>query len=136
MDVGIEKLHKNNLLAEKVLVAHSGKLRARQTAEAVMKALLATGFEASCEERVGLSPNDEPASSLELLECGPTKVLVGHLPHMGKLAAAMIKSPAAAGRLGGLFHPAGGLALRRENADWVEAAEVVCGEPWWNKADA
>ena len=29
-----------------VLVAHSGKLRARQTAEAVMKALLAIGFEA------------------------------------------------------------------------------------------
>ena len=72
------------------------------------------------------------------------QVLVGHLPHMGKLAAAMIKSPAAAGRLGGLFHPVpwlgihilppacqhyqllsygGGrrLALRRENADWVEA---------------
>ena len=62
-----------------------------------MKALLATGFEASptlavclqsllrtpvpslkasCEERVGLSPNDEPAASLELLECGPTKVLL------------------------------------------------------------
>ena len=32
-------------------------------------------------------------------------MLVGHLPHMGKLAAAMVKSPAAAGRLGGLFHP-------------------------------
>ena len=58
-----------------------------------------------------------------------------------------------------MYCQAGGIALRRENADWVEAgapktnphlmtcvlfdarctakaAEVVCGEPWWNKADA
>ena len=34
------------------------------------------GLEASCEERVGLSPNDEPTASLELLECGPSKVLL------------------------------------------------------------
>ncbi|CAE7463878.1 KIF15 [Symbiodinium natans] len=115
------------------LIAHSGKLRARQTAEAVAAALLADGWEAICEERPGLSPNDEPAAALELVEEGSSKVLVGHLPHMGKLAAAMVKSPAAAGRLGGLFHPAGGVALRRDGADWVEAAEVICGESWWAK---
>ena len=34
------------------------------------------------------------------------EVLVGHLPHMGQFAAALLQSPAAAGRLGGLFHPA------------------------------
>ncbi|CAE7288285.1 unnamed protein product [Symbiodinium pilosum] len=120
----------------RVLIAHSGKLRARQTAEAVMKALLADGWEAVCEEKPGLSPNDEPAAALELIEGLPlVKVVVGHLPHVGKLAATMVKSPAAAGRLGGLFHPAGGLVLRRDSdgAAWVEAVEVACGESWWIK---
>ena len=34
-----------------------------------------------------------------------SEVLVGHLPHMGQFAASLLQSPAAAGRLGGIFHP-------------------------------
>ena len=54
------------------------------------------------------------------------QVLVGHLPHMGKLAAAMVKSPAAAGRLGGLFHPAPWLGLCRVIVVPVGSSSKTC----------
>eukprot|EP00434_Breviolum_minutum_P031060 symbB.v1.2.027472.t1/scaffold2822.1/size98038/7 len=54
----------------------------------------------------------------------PVIVLVGHLPHMGQFAAALLQSPAAAGRLGGLFHPASGLALKKADLGWQEDVEI------------
>ena len=50
-----------------------------------------------------------------------SQVLVGHLPFMGQFAAAVLQSPAAAGRLGGLFHP----------ETWRAAGE----RPWANGAE-
>mmetsp|Transcript_11937 Transcript_11937/g.32269 ORF Transcript_11937/g.32269 Transcript_11937/m.32269 type:complete len:194 (-) Transcript_11937:83-664(-) len=127
----------------RALVLHSGKTRAQQTAECVANALRNGGWEALCEPRDGLSPNDTPAAGLELaraVDAPPVMVLVGHLPHIGQLAAALVGRPAAAGRLGGLFHPAGGIVLEREDvvgegsAAWREATEVAVGVSWWMEA--
>eukprot|EP00438_Fugacium_kawagutii_P017714 Skav233535 [mRNA] locus=scaffold5919:14070:21104:+ [translate_table: standard] len=96
-------------------LGHSGKLRAAQTAELVAGALRDAGWTVACEEVVGLSPKDEASLAMPLLSSpkAPVVVLVGHLPHMGQFAAAMLESPAAAGRLGGLFHPVTWAALIR-----------------------
>lgn len=50
---------------------------------------------------------------------------MGHLPHMGQFAAGLLGSPAAAGRLGGLFHPASGLALKSVEGQWTEDGELA-----------
>ena len=52
------------------------------------------------------------------------EVLVGHLPHMGQFAAALLQSPAAAGRLGGLFHPA---SWRSKSVDFLGSGALK----WW-----
>ncbi|CAE8690710.1 unnamed protein product [Polarella glacialis] len=116
---------------QKVLIAHSGKARAQQTAQAVAESL--AEWEVTCETKEGLSPNDDPQAAAELVRTAsaPVVVLVGHLPHLGKLAASLLQEPAAAGRLGGLFHPAGGVVLKKQGSVWTEAAEIVVGESWW-----
>ena len=67
-------------------VVQSGKTRARQTAE-VWAGLLGVGV----EEADGLAPNDDPARWAERL--GPSSddlLLVGHLPHLGRLSALLL----------------------------------------------
>ena len=79
-----------------VRVAHSGKLRAQQTAE-VLAAALAPA--AVLEIMTGLNPNDavEPVARRVAGWTSDT-ILVGHLPFMGRLVARL--SPATnAGRL-------------------------------------
>lgn len=64
---------------------HSGKLRARQTA-AVLGDLLEPG--GGVRERSGLAPKDDPAAVAELLEEFDSPVMVvGHLPHLSRLAS-------------------------------------------------
>ncbi|CAK9033016.1 unnamed protein product [Durusdinium trenchii] len=110
-----------------IFLGHSGKLRAQETAESVASALRAAGREVICEEVSGINPKDDPTAAMELLSSPKAKVivLVGHLPFMGQFAAAVLQSPAAAGRLGGLFHPASGLALKRSDASWQEDGELA-----------
>jgi phosphohistidine phosphatase SixA len=71
-----------------VCVAHSGKLRAQQTAE-----LLATALAPGTvpEIMTGLNPNDpvEPVARRVAAWTSDT-ILVGHLPFMGKLAARLV----------------------------------------------
>jgi phosphohistidine phosphatase len=80
------------LLASKgtsaVRVAHSGKLRARQTAE-LLVAALAPGMVP--EIMTGLDPND-PVEPVARRIAGWTAdvMLVGHLPFMGKLVAHLV----------------------------------------------
>ena len=75
-----------NLKAETIW--HSGKVRARQTAE-----ILCAGFSGQAKplEREGLAPND-PAAPLKptLLEASGDIVIVGHLPFLAKLAALLV----------------------------------------------
>jgi len=69
-------------------ILHSGKLRARQTAEALAERLKATG---SVSETDGLAPLDDPTVwAGRLAKLDEDLILVGHLPHMGKLAALLL----------------------------------------------
>jgi phosphohistidine phosphatase len=79
-------------LAERSLavarVAHSGKLRARQTAELFAEAL-APGR--PVDARAGLNPNDPPEDfARELAKWNEDVMVVGHLPFMGRLVALLV----------------------------------------------
>jgi phosphohistidine phosphatase len=85
-------------------VVHSGKLRARQTAEIVAACLEPPP---ALGEMSGLGPNDEPRIAAE--EVGvlsAPRLLVGHLPHLGRLASVLILGDGDRGfvafRMGGL----------------------------------
>jgi phosphohistidine phosphatase len=73
-------------------IVHSGKLRARQTAE-----LLARAFAGPppVSERSGLNPNDPPeALASELTEWQDDAMIVGHLPFLGRLVALLVSERA------------------------------------------
>ncbi len=68
-------------------IYHSGKLRARETAELFARAI---GV-ASVQEIQGLAPLDDPTTAKVLVDQAEQPVmLVGHLPHLSKLASALI----------------------------------------------
>lgn len=69
-------------------ILHSGRLRARQTAEIVAELLPVAG---GIEEFPGLAPDDEVSRILPALARmeGDTLV-VGHLPHLSRLASALL----------------------------------------------
>jgi phosphohistidine phosphatase len=69
-------------------VVHSGKLRARQTAEVFASLLKPPPV---LDEMTGLGPNDDPHIAAEAVESasGPL-MLVGHLPHLSRLASLLI----------------------------------------------
>ncbi|MDX1623935.1 MAG: phosphohistidine phosphatase SixA [Gemmatimonadota bacterium] len=65
-------------------IHHSGKLRARQTAE-ILAERLQPG---RVEEREGISPTDDPSIvAEEVAERSRPLSLVGHLPHLERLAS-------------------------------------------------
>jgi phosphohistidine phosphatase len=69
---------------------HSGKLRAEQTAELLVRAL---GSEGSIEPRDGLAPNDPVAPVADWLRAaaeGSSIAVVGHLPFLDRLASLLI----------------------------------------------
>ena len=69
-------------------VWHSGKTRARQTAELLAPAV---GEAAGLVERAGLSPKDDVAPVAERLAgAGADLMLVGHLPFLGRLASLLL----------------------------------------------
>jgi phosphohistidine phosphatase len=77
-------LERGGVRASRIL--HSGKTRARQTAEA-----WAARLGASVEPADGLAPNDDAALWAERLAAVTEDVmLVGHLPHLGRLSALLI----------------------------------------------
>lgn len=66
-------------------VFHSGKLRAKQTAE-IMTSMLS--IESGLQERRGLAPLDEVDPIVdEILNSQEDLMIVGHLPHLSKLAS-------------------------------------------------
>jgi phosphohistidine phosphatase len=99
------------------LVEHSGKLRARETAE-----ILAARLEPRprVAERPGLAPNDDPGVLARALQDPTeTRLLVGHLPHLSRLLSLLVVADAArpilAFRMGALValqHGAEGFRLR------------------------
>jgi phosphohistidine phosphatase len=94
-------------------VVHSGKTRARQTAE-VWGGLLGIPV----EEADGLAPNDDPGSwAGRLGSAGDDLLLVGHLPHLGRLAALLLIGSPDAPLVG--FRPGGVVGLEQADTGWV-----------------
>lgn len=68
-------------------ISHSGKKRARQTAEIMARYLLSDG---AVEEMAGLNPDDDVEAFARLIDPGRNEMIVGHLPFMGKLVSYLI----------------------------------------------
>lgn len=67
-------------------VLHSGKLRASETAR-----IIATKLDADTDETDGLGPGDDPEIwASRLRESNRDTVLVGHLPHLSRLASRLL----------------------------------------------
>jgi phosphohistidine phosphatase len=68
-------------------ITHSGKTRARQTAEIFEAAFKPSG---GIHERSGLNPLDDVAAFADTIDDTEDIMLVGHLPFMERLAAYLI----------------------------------------------
>lgn len=69
-------------------IRHSGKLRARQTAEILAEHLAPR---LGIRQIDGLAPGDEPDRvRAELEAAGEPLMLVGHLPHLSRLVSALV----------------------------------------------
>ncbi len=67
---------------------HSGKARAKQTAELLMPAF---GVHGEAVVQPGLNPKDTPTRIMEALATQPEHtVVVGHMPSLGRLASALV----------------------------------------------
>jgi len=105
-------------------IEHSGKLRARQTAE-IMAAHIQPPE--GVHEAESLTPLDDVDETIDRLGDGSQDVmLVGHLPHLSRLAAALVtdteEPPVARFRMGGVLclEPGEG-----EDDTWVVAWMIV-----------
>ena len=107
-------------------VWHSGKARARQTAEALGQAFTARD---GVVEHAGLAPNDpvEPARD-EIERVTEDLAIVGHLPFMSKLASLLIAGSGSAGVVA--FRQGGVVCLERGGDGswsvlWAVAPELL-----------
>lgn len=101
-----------NIGVEEIL--HSGKLRAKQTAEIMAEKLM---IGKGISEADGLAPLDNPGLWAERLETRKNPLmLVGHLPHLGKLASLLLCSKkernVVAFKMGGI------VCLKRDDTGW------------------
>jgi phosphohistidine phosphatase len=94
---------------------HSGKLRALQTAE-IFRAHLRP--EPALREQRGMSPADDPVLMMPRLEAAADPVmLVGHLPHLGRLASLLLIGDPGRGII--RFRNAGIVCLARGEGGWA-----------------
>lgn len=100
-------------------IRHSGLIRARETAEILGRVLAPRqGIHAA----TGLMPEDDPdVAAAELALASTPLMLVGHLPHLARLALALVGG-AQAERI--RFTPATAVAVTRSSEGW-EVAFVV-----------
>ena len=98
------------------VIWHSGKFRARQTAELYRHAC---NPGAAFSVARGLQPTDPPRVMQDQLDTGDRSILlVGHMPHLVRLLRVLCgESPDSAA----IEFPAHGcVALERQGADWAE----------------
>ncbi|MBW2637043.1 MAG: phosphohistidine phosphatase SixA [Deltaproteobacteria bacterium] len=69
------------------LIQHSGKARARQTAEIMASHLHPIG---GLQESAGLNPNDDVEAVAEAISGDENVMLVGHLPFMEKIVSYLV----------------------------------------------
>lgn len=91
-DIGKEETKLVATLLSKIslkpkVIIHSGKVRARETAEILADALEP---ENGILEGEGLSPLDDPLLWAKRLENEDGVMIVGHLPHLSKLASLLV----------------------------------------------
>jgi phosphohistidine phosphatase len=98
-------------------IFHSGILRAKQTAEILAKHL---GTTVRVEPSGGLLPDDDPSIAKGELEAAERSImLVGHLPHMNRLAALLVNGDA--NRQVVEFGPATVACCSRAGSQWEVA---------------
>ncbi|MFP4036381.1 MAG: phosphohistidine phosphatase SixA [Desulfobacteraceae bacterium] len=103
-------------------VEHSGKTRAAQTAELLVERV---NPGAAAEPRSGLGPLDDPASFISsIAEQEEDRMLVGHLPHLDRLASLLAAGDQEAGVAD--FKQGGVVCLvRGDSGSWSIAWMVV-----------
>ena len=83
---------KKGMVASRIV--HSDKLRAKQTAEILARNIIPS--EGICEIN-GLGPEDDPSlTKAELEASGKSLIVVGHLPHLNRLAAMLLNGNSSA----------------------------------------
>jgi len=94
-------------------ILHSGKLRAAQTAGMFAEAW----GDLPVERSLDLAPNDDPSTwSAHLASMNSDLMLVGHLPHLQRLAGLLIAGDA--GREAIHFRNGGVVCLERRESGW------------------
>lgn len=94
-------------------VLHSGKLRAAETAQ-----IIAAKLDAPSEATDGLAPNDDPAIwEKRLAESDRNTLLVGHMPHLARLASHLLCGSADAGLVE--FANGGVVCLHEHEGHWA-----------------
>ena len=94
-------------------IIHSGKTRARQTAEILARHLGVPVREGGG----GLGPNDDPTPWALRLSETDNLMVVGHLPHLSRLAAILLTGDPAKEVI--RFRYSGVLALVKEHGRWA-----------------
>ncbi len=95
-------------------IVHSDKPRARQTAEILARNIIPS--EGICEIN-GLGPEDDPSlTKAELEASGKSLIVVGHLPHLNRLAAMLLNGNSGAQVFD--FQTASVVCLSRRKKDW------------------
>ena len=106
------------------IILHSGKTRARQTAEIIAGQL---GPECQVKEREGLGPNDPVKGIIsEISGTGNDLMVVGHLPFLGKLASALLTGSESKNVMA--FRQGGGVCLQRNEDQTWQVAWMVTPE--------
>ena len=96
------------------VVQHSGKLRAEQTAGIVAESLRPSPL---LRVMAGLAPNDDPAAAAESIRTATEPwLLVGHLPHLSRLASLLLGVGPQRTVVG--FQMGGLVALTGEGPEW------------------
>ena len=109
-------------------IFHSTKLRARQTAEVLFEKLKPIG---GTSEIDGLSPLDDPQIWTERLkDISDDLFLVGHLPHLGRLASQLLCGNADKNSIA--FKMGGIVCLKRDDIgtwslQWMLTPEIIVG---------
>jgi len=117
-------------------IFHSTKLRAKQTSEILFESLKPVK---GMSEVDMLSPLDNPGIWAERLKDMPDDIiLVGHLPHLGRLASLLLCGDAEKNVIS--FRMAGILCLKRDEAgawslQWMLTPEIVVGEKGMGSCD-
>ncbi len=107
---------------------HSGKTRARQTAEIMLSKL---NPEIQAQKRAGLSPLDDVKEIAARIKTAEKDLLIaGHLPHLAKLASLLVAGDEAVPVV--KFQQGGVVCLQKDEGDdwsvaWMVIPEIIKG---------